>query len=87
MEHYIFCYRDKKLGCYTTPHFEIQDKEHFAEAIIRSIKKSQPTDRGNIIDMALYYLGFFDDVEGTFVLLPTPEKLLDCEDYLAPINE
>lgn len=82
MEKYVFCLRDKKLGAYQNPFYRNDDKEHVIEDYVRSAKLSPASDRARVADLALYFLGAFDDIKGEFVLTEQPEKLLDLEDYV-----
>ena len=86
----VFVYRDKALGCYDAPIFLKDDKEQYAQGIVRACIKASPEDVMNLKDKALYYLGQFDDDKGLFLLLEHEEKLLDLEDYFPrkePVKE
>ena len=89
MKVYIYCARDKKLGAYQIPEYKTEDKEHIAEGTARSLKVVQveAIEKARLRDQALYYMGYFDDLKGKFVLLDEPEKLLDYEDYLPGKDE
>lgn len=78
----IYVYRDKSLSCYDKPFFEQADKEQYSTSVARSIVKSNAAEQARIKDLALYYLGQFDDIKGQFILLEKEEKLLDCEDFI-----
>lgn len=87
MKKYVYCLRDKKLGAYDNPVFLTEDPEHYAEGVARSLKRvDDPQVYVKARDMALYYLGKFDDVSGVFEL-PVAEKLIDYEDYLPQKEE
>lgn len=87
MKKYIYCVRDKKLGAYDSPHYANDDSEHMAEGIARELKRIEAKDIAKASDMALYYLGQFDDITGKFDLLAEPEKLIDYEDYVPRKSE
>lgn len=82
MELYIFCTRDKKLGAWNAPYLDREDKEHHLAMSVRSLARVPSDQIAYAKDQALYYLGYFDDEQGKFVLLPEPEKLVDFEDYI-----
>ena len=82
MKLYIYCLRDKKLGSYEPPIFKNVDTEHFTEASARGLRLLSDEEKPRAKDMALYYLGEFDDTKGKFELLEHEEKLLDYEDYI-----
>lgn len=81
MLHYVYCVRDKKLQAFDTPSFSREDKEHYIEGCVRGLKRIPDSQRGIAKDMALYFLGQYDDRVGKFISCE-PEKLLDYEDYL-----
>lgn len=87
MDLYVYSVRDKKLGAFDAPHFAHDDPEHMSEGISRELKRIKPEDISRAADCALYYLGQFDDIEGKFELLASPEKLIDYEDYVPRKSE
>lgn len=82
MKLYVYVYRDKMLSCYKTPMIVDLDKEHFPVVVTREMMRTTGTQRAMAKDLALYYLGTYNDETAKFDLLPIEEKLLDLEDYL-----
>ena len=87
MKLYIFARRDKKLQAFDLPYYKREDVEHEVEGVSRGLKFVKPEERARAADLALYYLGSFDDVKGKFDLLEEPEKLIDFEDYVPSREE
>ena len=81
MKKYVYILRDKKLGAFENPILRVDDVEHVVESYVRGLKLVSSEEAVRARDMALYYLGIFDDVTGKFELLEREEKLLDFEDY------
>lgn len=81
MIHYVFTFRNKVAQYYDQPFFSKEDKEHVKENYARACLLSKPEEHAKLKEMALYYFGTFDDIKGTFDLVPE-EKLLDLEDYI-----
>lgn len=83
MKLFIYGVRDKKLGAMPNgPVFRRDDVEHMTELYVRSVRVTEESQRSEVADQALYFLGTFDDVQMKFELLPEVEKLVDAEDYL-----
>lgn len=87
MKKFVFALRDKKLGAYQDPIFKVEDKEHVVESYARGLKLIRPEEVARARDMSLYYLGEYDDINGTFNLLEHEEKLLDFEDFIPRKDE
>lgn len=87
MKLYVYSLRDKKLQHYQPPVFKDDEPERCSEKIARGLRLIRDEEKARARDMALYYLGFFDDETGKFELLEHEEKLLDYEDYLQKEKE
>lgn len=59
---HIYSFRDKKVGVYGSPVFEVLGSDDFIENIRRGII-SDPLKNAVLKDCALYDLGTFDDVK------------------------
>lgn len=83
MKKFIYCLRDKKLNSWDIPFFTNEDPEHRTEESVRGLKLiADPLQAVRARDMALYHLGYFDDIACKFELFDDEVKLLDYEDYL-----
>lgn len=82
MKLYIYTIRDKKLQSYEPPVFKDDEPERCKEKTARGLRLIEESAKARARDMALYYLGQFDDETGKFELLEHEEKLLDYEDYI-----
>ena len=82
MERFVYVLRDKKLQSYLDPFFKDDDPEKTTIKTSRGLKLIPEDEKPRAKDMALYYLGKFDDESGKFDLLEHEEKLLDYEDYI-----
>lgn len=82
MKLYVYSLRDKKLQSFEAPVFKDDEPERCKEKSARGLRLVGEEDKARARDMALYYLGTFDDESGKFELLDHEEKLLDYEDYL-----
>lgn len=58
---HIYSFRDKKLGVYGTPVFDVMSPNDFVENVRRGIV-SDPVKNGMLRDCSVYDLGEFDDV-------------------------
>lgn len=81
MKAYIYVVRDKRLKCYGTPTFSLNDPEQQGESVIRGIRKGEANNVPGARDCALYCFGSYEDNTGKFEIMPEPVKLLDYEDY------
>lgn len=82
MRLYIYSIRDKKLQSFEPPVFKDDEPERCKEKTARGLRLIEEKDKPRCKDMALYFLGEFDDESGKFELLDHEEKLLDYEDYI-----
>ena len=87
MKLYVYSLRDKKLQSYQPPVFKDDEPERCTEKTARGLRLITDEEKARARDMALYYLGTFDDESGKFDLLEHEEKLLDYEDYLPKERE
>ena len=78
----VFALRDRKADIFGRPVFVASMGSLVRELTDVVVSDSQDTLARHPGDFALYRLGTFDDVKGTFDLLPLPDFVLECASLL-----
>lgn len=79
----VIMFKNKKVNAFTTPQFIDIEPEKAAIQLSRSLQlNDKPEIDATYKNLAMFFMGTFDDSTGKFDLERRPKFLLDCEDVL-----
>ena len=73
---FVYSYYNRKVGVYQDPQLQPVAKDILPKLVQRSVVLNpQQAEKDHMYECDLFYLGTFDEEQGTFDLLPKPEFL------------
>lgn len=81
----IYCYKDVKLGVFEKPFYALQDCDDFKELMVRGLRSETSTEKLlKYRDLALYFLGTFDDKVG-LIKTVAPTLLMQLDEVASQV--
>lgn len=78
----VYVLRNRLISAYNPPVFAVEDKESFKTNLSRFCVLEKDTAKKNHYDESeLYFLGTYNDTEGSFELLDKPEFIIDLGQF------
>lgn len=82
----VLAYKNKAAGMFANPFYSQEKLENAEVNMSRALIINGPELQAKYKHLALYKLGTFDDVKGTFDVLKEPEFIFDCDDIIDGIK-
>lgn len=82
----MYSVRDRQVGAYSKPVFDVLEPADLAEQFRRAIIQD-PALNKQLAYSELYYLGTYDDKTADFVLISKPEFVDDLSQYFVEVSK